>query len=235
MGFKTQLKWSEIKQFVDNRSVPLQFIELDEIYRLAAADGPFIVSASIKKTSPANSDQTDFETNYKSSANGKVDKSEYDSLTGRLKTDGIFTASPSSNAAVPVISKKFRVDDSDEQISLDNNSFTTIYSYSGSGKFYGAAFNFDSNYIKWKLTIDGEKIFDLSIKDIENMARFGGSSNKSGGRKLCNFFEIGTSDRVEFSPPYPFNYDTEVKFEAYGINSSNRDMDESFVFLTKET
>lgn len=61
--------WSELKNFVDAREVSIQFVELSSKYILRAYDSNFILGLELAKETPASSEQTDFETNYKSLGN----------------------------------------------------------------------------------------------------------------------------------------------------------------------
>jgi hypothetical protein len=61
--------WSDIKAFITTRNVSLQWIQSNSNYYLFAADGPMSMTSLILTDGSASADQTDFETNYKSSAN----------------------------------------------------------------------------------------------------------------------------------------------------------------------
>lgn len=63
------LQWSDLKAFAVTRSVSIQYFTANNIYYLAAADGSIEVTAQIPLDGTATSDQTDFETNYKTNAN----------------------------------------------------------------------------------------------------------------------------------------------------------------------
>jgi hypothetical protein len=63
------ISWDNLKQFVDNRKLSVQYIETEAIYYLWAFDGPMVVSSTIQKLEPPSSDQTDFENNYKANGN----------------------------------------------------------------------------------------------------------------------------------------------------------------------
>lgn len=67
----TEVSWTQLKSFVDGRSLALQYIEFDDSYYLSAFDGPFSLYTHISKEDPApvDSDQEDFEDNYKADAN----------------------------------------------------------------------------------------------------------------------------------------------------------------------
>ena len=60
--------WDKLKDFVDN-GFALKYIDLGNKYELVALDIGFTLRGSIPKTTPANSDQLDFENNYKANAN----------------------------------------------------------------------------------------------------------------------------------------------------------------------
>lgn len=69
--------WSVFKSMVDAKGLLTQYIDIYDSYYLKAFDGPFEIRCIIPKTSPASSDQTDFETNYKNTANSRL--SQFDS------------------------------------------------------------------------------------------------------------------------------------------------------------
>lgn len=63
------VSWSDIKDFINSRGSSLQWIVANNSYYLFAADGPLSLTAQISMDGSSNDDQTDFETNFKSSAN----------------------------------------------------------------------------------------------------------------------------------------------------------------------
>jgi len=60
------ITWSEFKNQLVLRKSTINYFDKLTYYRLVMNDGNFSAFTIIQKTSPANSDQTDFETNYKS-------------------------------------------------------------------------------------------------------------------------------------------------------------------------
>ncbi len=62
-------QWSDIKDFISNRSVGIQYFVANNMYYLFASDYPMIMTAQIPMDGSAASDQSDFETNYKPNAN----------------------------------------------------------------------------------------------------------------------------------------------------------------------
>lgn len=61
------LNWTDFKEEVNSRSIPLQSIEQDSFYLLIAFDGNLGISCKVPKDDSA--DHIDFETNYKNLAN----------------------------------------------------------------------------------------------------------------------------------------------------------------------
>ena len=66
------LKWSDLKDFASSRNISIQWAISSNIYLLAAIDGPLEATAQIPITTPAGSDQTDFETNFKPNGNQPI-------------------------------------------------------------------------------------------------------------------------------------------------------------------
>lgn len=60
-----EVSWDELKTFVEQKNISLQFIELLKYYKVFAFDGIFSIGLDIQKTTPSNEIQADFETNYK--------------------------------------------------------------------------------------------------------------------------------------------------------------------------
>ena len=69
-----QVDWNEFKKFIDDRKLSIQWIDWRGSYWLKASDGFFILECVIKKVDPVpgESDQEDFETNYKTDGNKLV-------------------------------------------------------------------------------------------------------------------------------------------------------------------
>lgn len=65
--------WTAFKNFVDARNISVQWLDLNGHYFLKAIDGEFELSLILRKETPASSNQTDFETNYQTKGNKKVD------------------------------------------------------------------------------------------------------------------------------------------------------------------
>ena len=75
-----QVEWEDLKSFVSDRKLSWQYVEFSHAYVVIAIDGPITLSTHIKKESPINSDQSDFETNFKSLS---TSNSSYTDASGR--------------------------------------------------------------------------------------------------------------------------------------------------------
>jgi len=64
-----EVTWSELKQFLDARSLTCQWVQISNRYWIKGFDGPFSLSCNILLTDPPSDDQVDFETNYKDKGN----------------------------------------------------------------------------------------------------------------------------------------------------------------------
>jgi len=73
--------WTELKALVDTKSLKLQYTDQDVEYTVWAGDNGDTYRCAIAKDSPATTDQTDFETNYKDDCNQSVSPKTADGKT----------------------------------------------------------------------------------------------------------------------------------------------------------
>ncbi len=64
-----KVDWTTFKNFVTDRKLSVQYIDLHGHYFLKAIDNPFELTHVMRKDSPASSDQTDFENNFQGNGN----------------------------------------------------------------------------------------------------------------------------------------------------------------------
>lgn len=81
-----QLSWTELKNQAVLRKSGLHYVERDTYYKIFLVDGNFCAETILKKTDPANTDQQDFEDNYKDEANKPLEP---------VDSDGIPVSAPS--------------------------------------------------------------------------------------------------------------------------------------------
>lgn len=73
-----QIDWADFKIYVDDHSLNIQHIVVDNTYMMKAFNGPFEVSCQIPIQDPANSDQSAFEASYKADSNKDLDQLDSD-------------------------------------------------------------------------------------------------------------------------------------------------------------
>lgn len=73
-----KIEWSLFKQFVDSRSLSVQWIDLDKKYFLKAYDGVFSIESEVDKYPTDTTELTDFETNYKPLGNQRLSQFDTD-------------------------------------------------------------------------------------------------------------------------------------------------------------
>ena len=67
-----KITWADLKARISAKNMQMQYVEHSNFYVVFGLENGNAIYTHIAKTSPANADQTDFESNYKSSANTKV-------------------------------------------------------------------------------------------------------------------------------------------------------------------
>lgn len=77
-----KLKWTDLKTFIEDRKINLQYIEFSNYYYIIAIDGPLSFYSEVSKVpvAPIGSDQEDFEDNYKEDCNTQLQDND---LNGR--------------------------------------------------------------------------------------------------------------------------------------------------------
>lgn len=128
---------------------------------------------------------------------------------------------------------QIRIDHSDTKVDLPRNSegYTTIYSYSGSGKLSSLAIDFNSDNVYVKLTVDSNTIFEIDCDFLDDI-----TSNDYMAVNNLGWLGFETvENRLNFKPTYPINFSSEVKIEAKANSQSNgRDMTGYIVDIIKE-
>lgn len=148
------------------------------------------------------------------------------------------TVNVESDSGCPTISKYFNFDFSDSSVSV-TSSYTTMYSYTGSGKLHGFVLDYNSDRVRTKLTIDGScVVFELTNDQIESIQSFNGNGcdDDDGSSGMMGGFirkTAGNKLTVEFK--CPIKYDTSVLIEAQRTSSSNKALNTRLVFIEKVT
>jgi hypothetical protein len=162
---------------------------------------------------------------------GNNDGTKIGNVGDRLKIDAVINNPSGSGLGSLTISKKLRLDRNFTQQTV-NNTYSTIYSYSGSGLFFGFHVDTDNANLEVRLTLDFDVIFeDLSVSDLNLLDWNMGFGAFQDGQ----FFNSGTGGDFDFSPRYPIPYTSNITIEAKRRTSGTAKVRAVGVILTKET
>lgn len=133
------LDWTDFKTVVSLRSLKIQYIELSTRYSLFATDYLAPFECNIDKTTPANADQTDWETNFKPTANQSVPIStviaDYpDFISGQIEAPlnktYVLDLSSVQTRTIQSLSVKTTSGSCDASIKINGNNITGLSSVS---------------------------------------------------------------------------------------------------------
>jgi hypothetical protein len=147
----------------------------------------------------------------------------------RLAVDTAFESDDDIGA--PVFSNNLKSIFADVNIALSPSAYTTIYSYSGSGKFVSFIVDYDKDDVITRLKIDGNTVFDLSATDIDNI-QIPNSATVDFMGTLGGPWWDGTAKKLGYIPPFPISYSTSVLIEAK--ETADVIVDKYIVTLTQE-
>lgn len=150
---------------------------------------------------------------------GDTDGTKIGNTGDRLKVDAI--------SSVPTISNKLRIDLSSTSISVPSSNFVTLYSYNGSGNFFGTLLEFNNGNIDVRLTIDGEVIYTLNVNDVENA--------QIDQDLYAGFIRANSSNYFESTFKTPIEYSASILIEAKKSSGVTKQMEYIVTSLTKES
>lgn len=131
---------------------------------------------------------------------------------------------------VPTITNKFRVRYSTSS-AVVGSIYTTIYTRSGTGLFFGFQSDFNSANVSLRLTIDSGQIFEITIADLK-LFQFNDTTTT---RTQAGSFWTTIGNTVDFSSKFPIPYTTSVTIEMKRTDATNHQMNNYMVFLTEDT
>lgn len=151
---------------------------------------------------------------------GNTDSALIGNIDDRLKVTNIGAGNPQG----PVSTSKYRID-SGGPIGSIGTTYVTVYTYSGTGLFYGFYLDFNDKDVEIKLTIDGEQILELEL-----------TASTSGNDDWCGLGVNSSDDVIKFcATPYPILYDTNVTIEVRRTDNANKTLQNYLVWISKET
>ncbi len=200
--------WTTLKAFVDDRKLFIDWVEFDEHYHLVAVDGSISLVGSIRKTDPTNTDQDDFEDNYKDDGNKRP-----------------------STRIMAAESSKYRIDHLTKNQSLPKTSWTTVYTYTGSGRLWQVWVDVTSNKVDFKLEIDTTEVIVPEI-NLDDVSGFG-----DGGKAIMlPIVHLGSSN-FAFTPHQAIDFTTkvELKLRTNTAATGDKTLTKGYMCLVKES
>lgn len=159
---------------------------------------------------------------------GATDGTMIGNIGDRLKVDANFTVL--GGQLVPTITNKMRVRYVVGNVTVPA-AYTTIYTRTGTGLFFGFQCDFNSANVRLRLTIDSGQIFEITVSDLK-LFQF----NDTSATRMQNgswWSTIGNT--VDFSTKYAIPYTSSVLLEMQRSDATNHTMSQYMVFLTEDT
>jgi len=149
-----RLNWAEFKTLIDNNIISWKYAENSILYFLYGAEGLFVYTCNIIKD--GGTDQTDFETNYKSNA------------AARLKMD----VNVETTVTVEQLRTSPRFYLSDTVVALSETEDTQLVSLDFDGKLDGISLSFNRDDVELVLIVDAVEIFRESLANLKSAATY---------------------------------------------------------------
>lgn len=163
---------------------------------------------------------------------GGTDATTIGNTGDRLKVSADIV-STSGNVS-PAFSPKVRVDVVTANVTLTTGSFTTFYTYSGTGLLHGFNAEFNSNAVIVRLQIDGETIFTgNSISDLNALLATGNDA----ARRQAGTGIVTSGATIDWSLKHPIKFASNVTIsaDANGGIIFTRNFDQGIFYISKET
>lgn len=163
---------------------------------------------------------------------GSTDSTKIGNVGDALKVSAAFTGSSIATAAA--FTSKTRVVVLTTTVPLASGSYTTVYSYSGSGLLYGFNAEFNNSGIIIRLQIDGETIFEAVTIGILNslLATANDAARRQAGTGI-----VTSGNTLDWSLKQPIKYNSSIiiSADAGGGGLFTRSFNQGIVYLSKET
>jgi hypothetical protein len=123
-------------------------------------------------------------------------------------------------------SAKFRVNFASPALAVTGSSYTSIYSYTGSGTFYGTVIDSNQDGFQLRVLIDGTEVV---VTDIS------GTQLNGAGLAGNGYLTRVSAGSVAFFPPNGISYTTSLQILGKRDNNGALTVDNYIVYQTKET
>lgn len=226
------VSWTFMKNLIDSNDLMVHYTETSKKYYIQVYNGSTLYKTTLIKDGVVvggsdwdeqqnTSDRTDFENNYKSNANG-LEKTPI-----RIEADTEINA----NIQSQTLANTLRYDKFISNQSISTSSLTEVYSYTGSGSFYGAYIELTYGEMELTITIDGVKIMDtMTLADLPS----GGPGESGGSLGSSCFIKKQTDTQINIEPPMAIKFESSVKIELKSIKN-NKKLSFGYIVLTKES
>jgi hypothetical protein len=227
------IDWTTLKAIINANSLMIQYAEDSKKYNIWTFNGPSLLRTTIYKAGISvggldqqqnDTDRSDFETNYKADANG------LDRTAIRIEDDVDVDVNVDAVNSGNILNNKFCYCTFTENQSISNSSFTTIYTYSGTGIIYGAFLELNWEDMDIELIVDGEKVMD-GMKTV-NLPVCG--SGNSGYGPLAPFCGRLSSKDIVIQPPAGIRYTSSVTIKLKS-SSNGKKLISGYIALSKES
>lgn len=146
-------------------------------------------------------------------------------IDGRLKVDADI-----SGDIVPTITNKFRIRLNTTNVTVPA-AYTTLFSRTGTGLFFGFQASFNSAAIDIRLTIDSATVFEINLNDIKQF-----QFNDTGATRMqLGGFLTTVGNTLDFSCKFAIPYASNVAVDVRRSDGTNHTNTNWIVFLTEDT
>ncbi len=231
------IDWTSFKSFITNNQASIQESpESDDLHLLLSAhDNTLVYTCKLRLNSE---NHTDYINNYQANANQPLDKFKFenDKLKVVTAADVIIEDDklPVNIYGCPNVDATFKILYSDTDITIPSG-YTNLYQYSGAGVFYGGSFDFNSDYVRVKLVVDGNQVFALTLDEVEAIQSFSRGGCNDYGRQNINFVSKTSGNKFNIYFPHPIKYNASILIQAQRTRGSNKKQTQQIIYLTKES
>lgn len=132
------------------------------------------------------------------------------------------------------LSSKLRVDLVTTPVLLANGSYTTVYSYAGSGILLGLSLEFNNAAVLFRFQLDGESV--TIGNSITMLGGFQATSNSTDRRQSGSGIVVnGAFIDISFRQPMRFATSVNVAADANGGVLLTRQLTQAMIYIVKET
>lgn len=204
-----RIKWATIKSFITSRAAHISFIDNPKDYIIIAIDGEVQFRATVDKTTPRNTDQIDWEDNFKDlESTNAILAGALQSVPNKAKTE-LITGDIDLNPLA--------------------GDFTVIKEVTGKGKVFCCLVKFSSENVIFKFEIDNNVVIEIDCSDIADIL-------DQGDIKACGWLAWNDNRNmllVEYDRPFFYSQSFKISAKA-NSSSTNRKIKRHMLQFSEE-